>query len=145
LTLCIFTAPSLAQTPSWSRGIQNFSISYDECKSHARRALEAEGYIIENQGGDNNRDYYFAGYKDIHTAIITCNSSPDGKIWVNVFVASCLGIQNGNVPGAERVKLQERMDRPSTDGPGTATREFIPNFSINYISWDNTKLTARIQ
>jgi len=116
LALCIFTAPSLAQTPTWSREVQNLSISYDECKSRARRALEAEGYTIENQGGDNNRDYYFADYKDIHTAIIACNSSPDGKIWVNVFVASCLSTRNGNVPGAERVKLQERMDRPSTDG-----------------------------
>jgi hypothetical protein len=112
LTLCFFAAPSLAQTPTWSRGIQNLSISNDECKNRARRALEAEGYTIGNQGGSFSGDYYFGGYKDIHNAVIACNSSPDGKTWANIFVASCLGTGDGNVPGAERVKLQQRMDQP---------------------------------
>jgi hypothetical protein len=122
LSLCIFTAPSLAQSPSWSRGIQNLSISFDECKSRARRALEAEGYTIENQGGGNqlnSPDHYLGGYKEVHNAVIACSSAPDGKTWANIFVASCLSTRNGDVPGAERVKLQERMNQsgyqPDTD------------------------------
>jgi hypothetical protein len=117
-TIGIFAAPAWAQTPAWSRGIQNLSISFDECKSRARRALDAEGYTIENQGGSFNSDFFFAGYKDVHNAVITCNSSPEGKTWANIFVASCTGNRNANVPGAERVRLQQRMDQSSSAGCG---------------------------
>lgn len=123
LTFGIFAVPYFGQTPTWSRGILNLPISYDECKSRARRVLEAEGYTIENQGGGNpNGDYYFAGYKDIHNAVIACNSSPNRATWANVFVASCLNTRNGDVPGAERVKLQRRMSQSFSGGCGLGTR-----------------------
>ena len=120
--LCFFAVPSLAQTPTWSRGIQSLPISHDECSNRARRALEAEGYTVENQGGSFSGDYYFGGYKNIHNAVITCNVSHDSKTWVNVFVASSVGNRDGNVPGAERMKLQQRMDQSASRGCGLGTR-----------------------
>jgi hypothetical protein len=127
-TLFFFTTPCSAQRPSWSRGIQNLSISCDECKSRAHRALEAEGYTIDNQGGDNIRDYYFAGYKDGQAAIVACNSSPDGNMWANIFVAGCLNTQNGYIAGAERIKLQELMNQSS----------LAPGCGLG-IRWDETE------
>lgn len=113
LTLCIFAAPSLAQN-AWSRGIQNLSISHEECVKRARLALEAEGYTIQNQGGDAGGDYFYGGYKDIHIAIIACNSAADGRTWANIFVSS--QSNDAGVPGAERVKLQARMELLSQSG-----------------------------
>jgi len=113
LMFCAFAVSSLAQTSSWSRGIQILPISCEECKSRALNALKAEGYIIENEGGENNYDYYYAAYKSIHSAVITCDSWVDGKTWANIFVASCIDNRDGNIPGAERVRLQERMNQSS--------------------------------
>jgi hypothetical protein len=44
-----------------------------------------------------------------------CNEAPEGKTWVNVVVASS-GAPDGTVPGAERERLQGRMNQPA--GPG---------------------------
>lgn len=112
LSLFIFTAPTLAQTTSWYRGILKLSVSHDECKNRDQRALEAEGYTIENQGGDLSGDYYFAGYKDIYNAVIACNTSPEGSSWANFFIAS--GNRDSSDPGAERVKLSRRMSEPNS-------------------------------
>jgi hypothetical protein len=107
--LMLFSAalPALAQAPAWSRGVQDLPVGYDECIGRARRALEGEGYVIKSQGGDGSSDYHFGGVKDIHSAIVACDSASNGHVWVNIFVAS--QSSDGNVPGAERVKLQQRM------------------------------------
>ncbi len=112
----IFAAWAGAQ-PASSRGIQNLSVSYDECINRSRRALDAEGYTLQIQGGENG-DYHVVGQKSIHTAVIACDAAPDGKFWANIFVASVS--TDGGVPGAERVKLQGRMA-----GGGGGTPESI--------------------
>lgn len=100
------------QAPGWSRGIQSLAISLQDCKTRAKLALEAEGYTVEAQGGDPG-DGYVAGAKAPHSAIVACDEAPGGKTWANVFVASS-GTRNGDIPGAERVRLQARMNQAPT-------------------------------
>lgn len=90
--------------PSWSRGIQILKYSHDEGMSKAQAALQAEGYTIQSRGGD-----FLAGYKNNNTAIIACNATSDGRVYINIFVASTAG--NADVPGAERVRLQSQMEK----------------------------------
>jgi len=103
LLLCLLAAISLAQAPGWSRGQQNLAITYDECGRRASLALQAEGYRIDYATGG-----FTVGIKDIHTAVITCNTAPENRIWVNVVVAS-----NGGGGGEQRQRLQAQMDRPN--------------------------------
>ena len=114
LVVGVLAAPCSGQNPSWSRGILELPITYDDCKSRARGALEAEGYAVQTQGGDLMGDYYVGGKKGDHSVAIACNSSPNGKTWANVFVAS--SNPDGNVPGAERVKLQRRLVNSASSG-----------------------------
>jgi hypothetical protein len=90
--------------PSYSRGEQQLAITYEFAMNRAKAALIAEGYVNLNQGGA-----FISGYKGINTAIIMCNVAPDAKTWVNIVVAS--NATDSNIPGAERVKLQKRMDQ----------------------------------
>lgn len=101
----IFVLPALGQNPVASRGIQLLAISEQECVDRAQRALLAEGYTFLTASKS------FGG-KNIHTAGILCNAAPDGKMWVNIFVASTH--TDPTVPGAERVKLQGRMDQSAS-------------------------------
>ncbi|MBC7875165.1 MAG: hypothetical protein H7Y01_14270 [Ferruginibacter sp.] len=105
LTLLFFAlTPILLAQPTWSRGEQLLPITYEEAMRRAKSALLAEGYGAMQEGGA-----MIAGQKDIHTAVIMCNVAPEGKIWINIVVAS---IHNeGTVPGAERVRLQNRMNQ----------------------------------
>lgn len=98
----IFVLPALGQNPVASRGIQLLAISEQECIERAQKALLAEGYTFLTSSKS------FGG-KNIHTAGILCNAAPDGKMWVNIFVASTHN--DPTVPGAERERLQARMDR----------------------------------
>ena len=108
LMLCFFTVPLRAQNPVASRGEQLFSFNQEECMSRARSALKAEGYTFLTSGTYSS----IFGGKAIHTAGILCNPAPEAKMWVNIVVAS---ISNDmNIPGAERVKLQERMEQSGT-------------------------------
>ena len=110
LITSVFTISTLSQNPVASRGEQLLSINQNECMSRARTALEAEGYRFLTGGTYSS----IFGGKSVHTAGILCNAAPDGKIWVNIVVAS---VHNDmNVPGRERVRLQERMDPPAA-GP----------------------------
>ena len=115
LGLCLLTAN--AQAPAASRGLQLLPITPDDCMLRARAALEGEGFTITDPIGP---DHYY-GKKQNHTALVMCNPAPDGKMWANVVVATS-GTLEGTVPGAERVRIQQRLypdDRPPT--PTTAT------------------------
>lgn len=73
--------------------------------SRATAALQAEGFIsLTNQAN------MVAGYKGPNTALILCNEAPGGTYWVNIVVSSLKN--DGGIPGAERVKLQARMNNP---------------------------------
>lgn len=116
LGLCLFATLNVndvnAQAPAASRGIQLLPIAPDECMRRGRAALEGEGYTIWNTSGP---DFYFSD-KQSHTAVLMCSPAADGKIWVNIVVATA-GANDGGIPGAERVRLQERMSgvsRPPT-------------------------------
>ena len=109
LPFLAFTLTASAQ-PEWYRGMLKLPVSFDECKSRAGRALQAEGYSIQGQGGDHSGDYFFGGVKGVHSAVIACDSSPDGTTWVNFFVSSNHG--TGDV-AAERIKLSRQMSDPS--------------------------------
>lgn len=92
--------------PAWSRGIQIIQVNHGDCMQRAESALQAEGYYIQNRGGD-----FVAGQKGIHSAVITCNATSDGRSYVNIFVASTSN--DPGVPGNERVRLQARIDNSS--------------------------------
>ena len=108
LLLSLVATPAGAQ--AWSRGIQDLPISTGECMQRAAYGLQAEGYSIRGRG-----DGYIGGGKGIHTAVITCNAGPGGGTSVNIVAVSC-GAQDGDVPGGERVRLQQRMQNAASGG-----------------------------
>ncbi len=108
-TFCLLVAggltlKTLAQNPAASRGEQSLSMNQEECMRRARAALQSEGYVFLTSGTYSS----IFGGKSIHTAGILCNPGPDGKMWVNIVVASVTN--DMNIPGAERVRLQGRME-----------------------------------
>src|SRR5687768_7895445 len=115
LLLCL-PAAAAAQAPAWSRGLQELTISFDECTRRADAALQAEGYAVDSRGTG-----YIAATKAIHSAVIMCNDAPGGKAWVNIVVASNDARRDGGVPGTERERLQAQMNRQSTGGTTTTT------------------------
>jgi hypothetical protein len=111
LVLAASVAPAAAQ-PAVSRGEQELPIPHDECMRRAEVGLLAEGYVNLWRTGSS-----VAGYREIHSTIIMCNGSPNAMTWANIVTASLAS--DGGVPGAERVRLQERMNQPSTPGGNT--------------------------
>jgi len=99
--------------PPYSRGEQRLPITYEVAMQRARAALIAEGFVNLNEGGA-----VISGYKGIHTAVIMCNVAPDATTWINIVVAS--NHTDGTVPGAERVKLQGKMNQPGGGSTSSA-------------------------
>ena len=102
-------ASSASAQPSMSRGQQLIGITYDECMRRGEEAFAKEGWGRIGKGGA-----FVNAFKGNHGAYIMCNPSPDNRIWVNIVVASFA--QDDNVPGAERVKLQGRMENSGSSG-----------------------------
>jgi hypothetical protein len=118
LALAFFAlASSAAAQPAMSRGEQLLPINYNECSRRAEQAYIAEGWVNIGKGGA-----FVRAFKENNGAYITCNVAPENKIWANIFVASNSG--DSNVPGAERVKLQNRMgmEQSVSGGCGLGTR-----------------------
>lgn len=128
--LAFFTfASTVSAQPAISRGEQLLSITGDECMRRALLAFQEEGYNATWQGAN-----LYLGQKEIHSAYIMCNAAPDGKMWVNIVVASNAG--DGNVPGAERVKLQGRMDKSGGgDSGGTLKGEWDIKCCNDELGW----------
>ena len=116
-------AITLAQNPVASRGEQLLSIDQNECMRRARTALQGEGYTFLTGGTYSS----IFGGKSIHTSGILCNSAPDSKTWVNIVVASIHS--DMTVPGAERERLQRRMD---SSGPSTAIQATWSTNAVQY-------------
>ncbi len=110
--LAAFLAAPAAAAPALSRGEQYLGISMAECLSRAEAALAAEGYAAWGSAPSNGR----WGAKGIHSAVVLCNDARDGQQVVNIVVASESG--DGNVPGAERVRLQQRMEGATSNCSG---------------------------
>ena len=115
MALLLFMAASPARAQAWSRGIQDLTISTNECMERAALALQAEGYGIGTRG-----DGFIAAIKGIHTAVIMCNAGSAGRTWVNIVVVSC-GASDGGIPGTERVRLQQRMENAAPGGGASAS------------------------
>jgi LCCL domain-containing protein len=103
---------------SMSRGQQFFPITHDECMTRARAALVAAGYALWSEPGNGPW-----GAKGDHGATIFCEPAAGDREVVDILVATA-GTGDGNVPGAERVRLQELMERSTTPArsecPGNA-------------------------
>jgi hypothetical protein len=113
-----------AQSPAVSIGHQQLSITYEECLARGRQALELEGYAVSRGGGN----FYWGG-KGIHHATIVCDENVNNRTDVHVFVAS--NAIDGNLPGAERVRLQQWMENPPTRGKNQCA-PFEGVWSTNY-------------
>lgn len=107
--------------PALSRGEQLLPISHHECLTRAQQALATAGYVAIGNPPANGSWGGLGG----HGAVILCHDTTGGQI-VDVVVAT-EGAVDGNIPGAERVRLQGLMDRPrvaeappsfGTPGPG---------------------------
>lgn len=102
VSVCVFLlTPCFGQAPAMAQDSQRFSIGADDCTRMARRALERGGY----QPGNNGNNWVL-GSRDIHRAIIQCQSGSDGT-WVNVVVAS--NTQDGAVAAGEQRLLMGAM------------------------------------
>jgi len=137
LLYLLFAFPVSAQNqPAVSVGHQQLPITYEACLTRARQALELEGFAAARGGGN----FYWGG-KGIHHATIVCDPGADNRIDVHVFVASTSG--DGNVPGAERVRLLQRMENPQTGGSGPkACAPFEGTWSSQSGGW-NGPITFR--
>jgi hypothetical protein len=94
-------ASCFAQAPAVSHDAQKFPISVDDCARIGRRTLEREGYQVGATG--NN---WVSGSRDIHRALILCDTAPDGT-WTNVIVSSAT--QEYAVSGNEQKQLMARV------------------------------------
>lgn len=113
VALGALVAPRPAAAISLSHGLQHLPISQEECGRRGASALQNEGY------GSVAPSVLMSGFKGPHGVYIVCTARPDGTA-VTIFVAS-EGVTDGNIPGAERVRLQERMGAapgPAVGGGG---------------------------
>jgi hypothetical protein len=90
--------------PAMSRGQQFLTISHQECLSRASQALKGAGYTSWGQLGNGPW-----GDRGPHSAVILCEPVSTNRQVVLIVVAT-EGTTNADVPGAERVRLQELMD-----------------------------------
>jgi hypothetical protein len=101
-----------------SRGQQFLPISQQECLARARAALQAAGYTL---WGDTSNGPW--GNKGDHGAIVFCEPTPDQRAVALIAVATA-NATSGDVPGAERERLQQLMERTATapvaECPGNA-------------------------
>jgi len=112
LAVVLVLAPlPLVAAPAMSRGQQFFSISHQECLDRATAVLQQAGYTLWGSAGNGPW-----GHNGIHSAIIFCEPHSNGQVVADIAVAS--ESNDGNVPGAERVRLQEMMDSPPQAGGG---------------------------
>lgn len=113
LLVCAGVGHASAQAPDGaSYGIQDLRISYDECRQRAAAALRAEGFDIRVQTGA-----WTAGTKGAHRATILCYGNHLGGTGVGIVVDS--NLNDATLVGAERVRLQQRMDQAVVAPPPT--------------------------
>ena len=111
LAIIIIGYSTISAQPVISRGQQIMSIAYDDCLRRAYSAFTAEGWV--NIGTSGNA---VNGYKASNSSYIVCSPAPNNQMAVHIFVASSSG--DANVPGAERVRLQNRMAEAGGGGGG---------------------------
>jgi|CXWL01.1.fsa_nt_gi hypothetical protein len=131
---CIAISVMYAQNPSMSYGEQFLQVADQECMRRVPVAYQAAGFF---PGTPSVNTTYAT--KGIHSAYIRCLGEPE-KSRTRVIIVIGSNSRDENVPGAERVKLQELMNQ--TD---RAVREFSPTAVINYKSWDGLKWAAKLQ
>jgi hypothetical protein len=96
-------APVAAQAPpAWSHGIQDLRITYDECRQRADAALRTAGYAVDMKSGA-----WTGGPRGVNRAAIVCYGNHQGGTGVAIYIAA--NTQDPNVPGADRVRLQQLM------------------------------------
>lgn len=100
------------QAIALSRGVQTIPISYADCLARAYNALRAVGYNASPSSGAS----FVAGFKGPHGVYITCGVNPSQQSEINVFVAT-EGTSDANVPGAERVRLQQQLAQATAMPP----------------------------
>lgn len=101
-----------ASALSLSRGQQTLDVPYQECLRRAHAAFVAEGFDAQPSQGAS----FVGGFRGSSGGYITCNPLTEGRMVVNVFVAS-EGTSDSNVPGAFRVRLQQRMESGAVSPP----------------------------
>jgi hypothetical protein len=102
--IAIFAPPASAL--SLSRGQQTLDVPYQECLRRAHAAFVAEGFDAQPSQGAS----FVGGFRGSSGGYITCNPLTEGRMIVNVFVAS-EGTSDPNVPGAFRDDVGELTGR----------------------------------
>jgi hypothetical protein len=114
LLVCILLSmsPGPAHALAISRGQQNLNISYQDCLARAHQSFVAEGYNANPSRGEG----FVAGFKANHGGYINCMGIPNAPTSVIIVIAS-EGVNDANVPGNERVRLQQRMAQQTPPPP----------------------------
>ncbi|MBL8343148.1 MAG: WSC domain-containing protein [Rubrivivax sp.] len=115
LSLAALLPAGAAQALALSRGIQDLPVSYQECLGRAYQSLVAEGYQATPSQGAG----FVGGFKANHGSYINCTGLAADRMSVIVFVAS-EGTNDPGAPGAERVRLQQRMNQSAPPPPPPA-------------------------
>jgi hypothetical protein len=114
LALMLFVLPfvSLAQSaPVHTRYAADERWSMQDCMARAKWALETEGYKINWTGSD-----IYRANKDVYSAIVLCDPTPEGNMRVNVIIAGA------NSTAAENDRLWTRLRNPGMDGTSGGAR-----------------------
>jgi hypothetical protein len=112
LSLAALLPAGAAQALALSRGIQDLPIGYQECLGRAYQSLVVEGYQATPSQGAG----FVGGFKANHGSYINCTGLAASRMSVIVFVAS-EGTSDPGAPGAERVRLQQRMNQSAPPAP----------------------------
>jgi hypothetical protein len=119
LALLACASPAFAG-PAMSRGQQFLQINHQECLSRAAQALKGAGYTSWGQMGNGPW-----GDRGPHSAVILCEPVSTNREVVLIVVAT-EGTTNADVPGAERVRLQELMNGGSSPEPVSSSPPATP-------------------
>lgn len=109
------TALPAVAGPPMSRGQQFYTISHQDCLARATGALQSAGYSVWGQLGNGPW-----GDRGPHSAVILCEPAAGNREVVLIVVATN-GTSDPNVPGAERVRLQELMEGRTSSPQQPAT------------------------
>lgn len=131
---CSSVMAVLGQSPAMSYGEQFLPVTDQECMRRVPLAYRAQGFSPGTPSINTTH-----ATKGVHAAYIRCLGEPE-KNRTRVIIVVGSNSRDENVPGAERVKLQELMNQSDR-----AVREFTPNPVVNYISWDGAKWAAKLQ
>ena len=101
-----FAFQSAHASPGMGRGELFLSMDESTCEQKAQAAFTNAGW-----NGITGHGTFVKGFKGTFASYITCNAAAAGGVVVNIFVTADQADPDASLERAERVRLQEEMQR----------------------------------